>query len=209
LRKTLDEPTKVDYSRFWANRAGQTVAEIAQREGIDEGEVALSLLKIRNDNERYSAMSVGVEVRRLLLKALPQIQSSIEEALTATRFVGKKVVVIDQEGNTETTEESVEQPDHETRLMAIDGMRTLLSVVQPRDPAVVVTNNSQTNVLNQAPQPGEMMGLTSPEAVIRSIQAHRASLALTDGKPEIVDAEPIEDAEEDSDEDSEEEEDAE
>ena len=47
------------------------------------------------------------------------------------------------------------------------------------------------------------------EAVIRSIQAHRASLALSDGKPEIVDAEPIEDAEEDSDEDSEEEEDAE
>lgn len=183
---TLADPSLLDHRRYWANRAGQSVAELAKAEGVEEAVITASLLRVRNDNERYSSLGAGVEVRKLLFQALPKIRSAIDEALGATRLEGKEVIIFDKEtGLAETSKEPIERPDHDIRLRAIDGVRTLLSVVQPRDPAVQITSNSQTNILNQAPQlaqgPGQA-GLTSPEAVIRSIVAARQH-ALTSGTP--------------------------
>ena len=187
---TLADPSLLDHRRYWANRAGQSVAELAKAEGVEEAVITASLLRVRNDNERYSSLGAGVEVRKLLFQALPKIRSAIDEALGATRLEGKEVIIFDKEtGLAETSKEPIERPDHDIRLRAIDGVRTLLSVVQPRDPAVQITTNTQTNVLNQAALPagGAQAGLTSPEAVIRSIVAARQH-ALTDGRPS---AEPL------------------
>jgi hypothetical protein len=186
------EPSLLDHHRYWANRAGQSVAELATSEKVTEEVVAASLLRVRNDNERYSSLGAGVEVRKLLFQSLPKIRLAIDEALGATRLEGKEVIIFDREtGKAETTKEPVERPDHDTRLRAIDGVRTLLSVVQPKDPAVQIVSNSQTNILNQAALPaGEgHTGLTSPEAVIRMIQNQRTH-ALTDGRPASLASQP-------------------
>jgi len=181
------EPTLADRHRHWAASAGQSIAEIAKQEGVPESEILLSIQRVRNDNEQYSSAWAGIETRKLYIQTLPKINSAIGEALSATKLHGKKVVMIDKEtGDAVTMEETVERPDHDVRLRAIDGVRYLLSVVQPKDPAVQITSNSQTNILNQAPQvaagAGGHAGLTSPEAVIRAIVTARQH-SLTSGNP--------------------------
>jgi hypothetical protein len=182
----LAEPTILDQRRFWANRAGQSVADLAVSQSVSVEEIERSLLLVRTDNERYSAAATGQAARRLFFNALPKIASALDSALSATKFQGKKVVMIDKAtGEKEILEEEVERPDHSVRLQAIDTSRFILAVVQPRDPAVQIVSNSQTNILNQAPQGGRgegVAGLTSPEAVIRAIQAERSARTLTDGK---------------------------
>lgn len=176
------EPTLLDHRRYWASRAGQSIRQIARQEKITEQEVTDSILLVQTDNERYSASRAGVETRKTFLRELPLIRTALDEALTATRLVGKKVVMIDKESGEEVTvEEPVERADHQVRLQAIDGVRSLLSVVQPKDPAVLINNNSQTNILNQGAggQPAGQPGLTSPEALLRSIVQQRALTAGT------------------------------
>jgi hypothetical protein len=183
------EPTLLDQRRYWANRAGQSISDLAQAQSTSEDEIAQSILRVRIDNERYSASAAGVAARKLLFAALPKIQSAVDEALSATKLHGKKVVMIDKEsGEAVTMEETVEVPDHDIRLRTMSEVRSFFSVVQPRDPAVQIVSNSQTNILNQAAQPAGQLGpggMTSPEAVIRHVQAERARL-LTDGSPSNV-----------------------
>lgn len=182
---TLASPTQLDFRRYWANRAGQSVADLAKLEEVSESTISASLQRVRNDNERYSSLGAGVETRKLYMQALPKIQTALDDALIATRLEGKEVIIFDKEtGKAKITKEPIERPDHDTRLRAVDSFRTLLSVVQPRDPAVQITTNTQTNVLNQAALPAGagQAGLTSPEAVIRSIVAARQH-ALTSGNP--------------------------
>jgi hypothetical protein len=183
LPRSLAEPSFLDYCRYWANRAGKPVAEIAKEGKVSEEAINVSLQRVLSDNERYSPLSTGIETRRLYIRSLPQIQSAVAEALNATRLEGKEVIIFNREtGKAEITKEPVERPDHDIRLRAIDGVRTLLSVVQPRDPAVQITTNAQTNILNQAALPAGtgQGGLTSPEAVIRQIVSQRQH-TLTSG----------------------------
>jgi hypothetical protein len=188
---SLDSPTLIDHRRYYASRAGRSVADLAKAAGVGEAEIELSIQKVRIDNERYSAAAAGVEARKLFFAALPKIGRALDEALSATKVHGTKVVTIDEQtGEAVITEETVERPDHDTRLRAIDSSRFILSVVQPRDPAVQIVSNSQTNILNQAAQPAGQLGagLTSPEAVIREIVAQRQH-ALTSGN--LVVSQPV------------------
>src|SRR5665213_3221401 len=152
---SLAEPSLQDHRRYWASRAGRSIKEIAKSVGVSEEEVSQSILRVNLDNERYSAARAGVEARKLFFAALPKIGVALDEALTATKLHGKKVVMVDKEtGEQVTVEDVIERPDHDIRLRAIDSSRYILSVVQPKDPAVQIVSNSQTNILNQAPQEG-------------------------------------------------------
>jgi hypothetical protein len=182
---SLAPPSLLDDRRYCANRAGRSVAEIAQEQQVSEQEILASINRVRLDNERFSPSAAGVAARRLLFAALPKIQLAVDEALSATKFHGKKVVMIDKEtGEAVTMEETVERPDHDIRLRTMSEVRQFFSVVQPRDPAVQIVSNSQTNILNQGAgqQAQAGNGLTSPEAVIRHIQMERQR-ALTSGSP--------------------------
>ena len=180
-------PTPTDHRRYRAHRAGQTDDEIAAADRVTPAAVRASLLRVRIDNARYSSDEAGVAVRKLLFSRLPQIGAVLDEALRATKIEGRKVIVI-TDGKAETLDEQIERPDHDTRLRTIDTTRALLAVVQPRDPAVQINSNSQTNILNQGAQAAQLgagagaglANLTSPEAVIRAIRAER-ELRLTDG----------------------------
>jgi hypothetical protein len=187
LAAPLPPPTGEDSRRYRRARAGQSLTDIAAAEGVSVESVEQSILRVRVDNDRYSANDTGLAVRRLFERLLPSIECSLDQALAATKTVGKKVISINQAtGETSVLDETSEVADHETRLRAVAETRALVSVVQPRDPAVQInsttTTNTQHNTLNAGlPVPGQP-GLTSPEAIIRTIQAQRvAAGALTAG----------------------------
>lgn len=198
-------PSALDFRRYRAHRAGQSVAELATEGKVTEAAVEASLRRVRIDNVRFSPEATGIAVRKLLLNHVREMDQAVSSALKATRLRTRQVIKPDpMTGELQTLEESEEYPDHATRMEAINTTRALVSVVQPKDPAVVVNTNTQTNVLNQGPQlgPGQA-GLTSPEAVIRMIQNKRG-LALAAGTEatKVIDAEPLEgDDGEDEDED--------
>lgn len=172
-----------DYRRYWAVGGGQSLAAIAKAESVEESEIEASLLRVRTDIEQFSATSASTLLRKMIFRRLEQVDAAVVEALGATKLEGRKVVLINEEtGKVTRLEDTYERPDHDTRLRAMDSVTRMLAVVQPRDPAVQITSNSQTNILNQAPQlpsgaPGLGQGLASPEAVIRNVVAMR-QLAL-------------------------------
>jgi hypothetical protein len=181
----LPPPTGEDSRRYRRARAGQSLREIAASEGVSIESVEQSILRVRVDNDRYSANDTGLAVRRLFERLLPSIECSLDQALAATKMVGRKVLTVDTEtGRTTTLDETSEVADHDTRLRAVAETRALVSVVQPRDPAVQITSttttNTQHNTLNAGLPGPTTPGLTSPEAIIRTIQAQRvAAGALT------------------------------
>src|SRR5690348_10190357 len=75
------EPTLIDQRRYWASRAGQSIAQIAAKAKVSEEEVNRSIELVKIDNERYSAAAAGVAARKLLFAALPKIQSAVDQAL--------------------------------------------------------------------------------------------------------------------------------
>ena len=177
LAAAFAPPSPADFRLYAAHASGKSIADLAKSAGAGaiESDITSAIERVRIDNERYSAARAGVEARKLFFSLLPKISDAFSAALTATRMHGKKVVMIDkQTGEAVTMEETVERPDHAIRLQAIDSSRFILSVVQPKDPAVSIISNSQTNILNQAALPvGGGLGLKSPEDVIRQVVAAR------------------------------------
>ncbi|MDE2103575.1 MAG: hypothetical protein KGL39_40420 [Patescibacteria group bacterium] len=174
---TICEPSPLDRRIYLAHRAGKTIRQLARSQQMTLDQIHQAIFRVELDNERYSSLATGVETRKIYLKQIERIDAALAGALTATKMVGKKTVMIDKEsGDIQTVEETVERPDYDTQLRAIDSTRFLVAVVQPKDPAVVVntTTNTQNNVLN-APGMGAggTGGMTSPEAVIRAIVAER------------------------------------
>jgi len=125
-----------------------------------------------------------VAVRQMFSHLIPEMNEAVRLALKATRYEGVTTCFLDKDsGDMQTVESQVERPDHGIRLQALDAVRGILAVVQPRDPAVQITSttvsNTQNNLLTGG-HGGATDGLTSPEAMIREIQARRG-YALGDG----------------------------
>lgn len=194
LRASLTLPTETDYLRHRAYKAGVPVPEIAAAENVSEEAVEESILLVRIDNAKFSPDEAGLAVRKLLLQKLPQVSEAISEALTASQRVGKKVQMVDKEtGEVVTMEDFQIVPDHAARLRAVDATTKILSVVQPKDPQIQITDNrqvnTQTNILNAAgggAGAGALgPGMNSPEEVIRGIVAQRRQ-ALGDGRVGMI-----------------------
>ncbi len=186
-------PTPTDYRRYWRFRSGISIPDLAAADKVEASTIEASLERVRTECQQFSAEAIGVEVRRLFVTKLPQINETLDESLRATRTEGRRVILIDNEtGKVERLEETVVVPDHATRLSAIDHMRAVLSVVQPRDPAVQITNNNsvtantQHNTLVAGASNGPAGALTSPEAVIRSIVSQRSDRAALPAPSERI-----------------------
>jgi hypothetical protein len=115
----------------------------------------------------------------MVLSKLPEAGRAISGALGATRYQNITVLVKDPETN-ESVEmsESVEVPDHKTRLSGHSALVELLNSIKVSAPMVNVDARQQTqNVLGLPAHTGQP---SSAEAIIREIRAARG-LALTDG----------------------------
>ena len=214
--------SQADRHRYNLFRDGVSPAEIATRDRVTVSQVERSVLRCREERQRYSQEAVEVAVRRTVLERLPQSSEAISGALTATRKERIAVVVTDPEtGEAIQMENSVDVPDHKTRLSGHSALIELISSIKANVPLsqVNVDNRSQTN--NLLGLPAHASGPSSAEAVIREIRAARG-LALTDGavvegnanpialaEVDVELAEELEDDPEEDEEDSEEEQDLE
>lgn len=165
----------VDRHRYRLFRDGMSAAEIATRDRVTLAQVEKSILKCRDERQMYSQEAVEIAVRKTVLEKLPESAEAISGALQATR---KQEVTVIIEG--EQLTDTVDVPDHTTRLKGHSALIELISSIKVPVPLsqVNVDARSQTNnVLGLPAQTGQP---SSAEAVIREIRAARG-LALTDG----------------------------
>jgi hypothetical protein len=172
--------TAADRHRYNLFRDGVSTAEIATRDRVPVAQVEKSILRCREERQNYSQEAIEVGVRQMVLSKLPEAGRAISGALGATRYQNITVLVKDPETN-ESVEmsESVEVPDHKTRLSGHSALVELLNSIKVSAPMVNVDARQQTqNVLGL---PAHATGQpSSAEAIIREIRAARG-LALTDG----------------------------
>ena len=199
----LDPPSPADRALYRAHRSGQSPDAICAAASISPADLQAALARVLADNERYSSEEAILSVRRAFFQHLPAANKAIGEALRATQSQSRRRIVqqyvqdpkdggwLEQE---QEAEETVDTPDHTTRLRAIDTAIKLLGVVQPREPATQVNVNTQTNILNQQPQPAQLGpgDAHSPEAVIRMVVAERQRQLTAGGASEPIDGEIVE-----------------
>lgn len=171
--------TGADRHRFNLFRDGVSPAEIATRDRVTVAQVEKSILRCREERQQYSQETTELEVRRHVLDLLPRASTAISEALQATRKQTVTVIVTDPETEKPVEiQETVDVPDHMTRLKGNSSMVELLTAIKVNGPMVSVDARTQTqNVLGLPAHAGP----SSAEAVIREIRAARG-LALTDGQ---------------------------
>ena len=171
--------TPADRHRFNLFRDGVSPAEIATRDRVTVAQVEKSILRCREERQQYSQEATEVEVRRRVLDLLPKASTAIGEALQATKKQSVTVIVTDPETEKPVEmNETVDVPDHLTRLKGHSSMIEMLTAIKVNGPMVSVDARTQTqNVLGLPAHAGP----SSAEAVIREIRAQRG-LALTDGQ---------------------------
>ena len=199
----LAPPSPADRALYRAHRSGQSSDAICAAARITPAALTAALARVLADNERYSSEEAILSVRRAFFQHLPAADRAIDEALRATqpqlrhRIVQQRVQDPEDGGWLEQEQEvaeTIDVPDHTTRLRAIDTSIKLLGVVQPREPVTQVNLNTQTNILNQGQQPGQLGpgDAHSPEAVIRMVVAERQRQLTAGGASGPIDGEIVE-----------------
>jgi hypothetical protein len=166
--------SRTDRRRYYDWKSGMGLPELATKYRVPQSTIERSIQVCRAEAQQFSQEAAEVEVRRTVLELLPKASTAISDALTATK---KETVAVIIEG--EIMKETVDVPDHTTRLRGNSAVIELLSAIKVSAPMVSVDARTQTqNVLGL---PAHASGQpTSAEAVIREIRAARG-LALTDG----------------------------
>lgn len=182
----------LDRRRYLDFRAGISVAELASRENARVDTIQRSIDKVISEHAQFSQEQAEVAARQLFLQTAPKVAEALTGALaaTTTRTKTEMVLVRDRHTGTEEwveREVEVEQPDHKTRLSAVDTWKSLPVAVTPHQPMVQVDARTQT--INGAAVPSQHAlpaGPLSSESIIRAIRAERGLAgadqpALTDG----------------------------
>lgn len=172
--------SRTDRRRYYDWKSGMGLPELATKYRVPQSTIERSIQVCRAEAQQFSQEAVEVEVRRTVIEKLPEVSQVISEAAKAKKYERIKVLVEDPDtGKRAVMDDSLEVPDHATRLSANASFISLLSAIKVSAPMVSVDARTQTqNVLGL---PAHASGQpTSAEAVIREIRAARG-LALTDG----------------------------
>ena len=177
--------TSADRHRYRLYREGVSVAEIATRDRVTIAQVERSILRCREERQQFSQEAVEIAVRRTVLERLPEASVAISGALQATK---KETVSVVVEG-TEMSE-TVDVPDHRTRLEGNSALIQLIASIKANVPLSQVNVDARSQTQNVLGMPGMNQGNpSSAEAIIREIRSARG-LALTDGATIISGANP-------------------
>lgn len=172
--------SRTDRRRYYDWKSGMGLPELATKYRVPQSTIERSIQVCRAEAQQFSQEAVEVEVRRTVIESLPEVSRVISEASKATKYEKIKVLIEDPDtGKRVMMDDSLEVPDHATRLNANASFVQLLTAIKVSAPMVSVDARHQTqNVLGL---PAHSTGQpTSAEAVIREIRAARG-LALTDG----------------------------
>lgn len=180
-RASIPAINGVDRRRYRLFRDGMSAAEIATRDRATLAQVEKSILKCRDERQMYSQEAVEIAVRKTVLEKLPEAAQVISEAAKATKYEGVKVLVEDPDtGRKAVMDDSLEVPDHTTRLKAHSALIELISSIKVPVPLSQVNVDARSLTQNNLGLPAQTGQPSSAEAVIREIRAARG-LALTDG----------------------------
>lgn len=121
---------EVHLRRYYRNKNGETIQEIAKKDGVQEQTIKDSIRAVELYRIRRSVETMNENVVDVVLETLPNYKKAINDGLKAVSVV--------EEGNNKRKE-----PDHNVRMKAASELRSLIQVVQPRTPHVHAT---QVNV---------------------------------------------------------------
>ena len=119
--------------RYYRSKQGESVTEIAQKDGVSEQAVKDSIRSIELYRARHDVQVLNEAVVGAVLTVVPEVQKSIKRQLNATTVVeagGKKR----------------REPDWQVQRAAVAEVRGLIQTVQPKAPNVHAT---QVNVGQQ------------------------------------------------------------
>jgi hypothetical protein len=123
--------------RFLKSQAGRTAKDIALEEHVSVDTVKQSILTVEAYRNRNTSSEMDIAVRDLVISSMPKMKETLHGLLGAMELVERK--------NPNTGKVSVVKiEDKTTRMETMKIAVSLLSALQPKNPAVEV-NVNQTN----------------------------------------------------------------
>jgi hypothetical protein len=104
-------------------KSGETIPEIAKADGVSEKAVQKSLRIVNVNRARHSDEFLKEELIRIAMKLGPGTMTAVAGALEATYDVTK---------NDNGKEVTVQEPDHSTRLKAVEQFVEIAKAAQPK-----------------------------------------------------------------------------
>ena len=158
--------SSVHFNRYFRNKSGKSIEEIAREEDVTERIVRKSVQTVEMFRQQHTAEHLNEIVIGMLLNRAQDIDAALQQAANA-------VEEIEVERNGKTT--TVKIPDHATRLEAVDKYTELAKTVQPKvGPSIKVGVGIQTQVAS-----GPYVGM---EDRLREIRKKRQEQPQIEGR---------------------------
>ena len=185
--------SEVHLKRYYRNKSGESISEIAARDKVDEATVKNSIHSIELYRQRHNVEVLNEAIVGVVLDVVPRMKKSLARQLEA------KTVVDDGNGKKR------KEDDFQTQRSAVAEVRGLIQTVQPKAPTVHATQVNANIGAGNTPRlaSGSYVGMedrlkritdeleiksTQPEPKKLMMQAPIAS--IEDG--EYEEAEPVE-----------------
>ena len=169
--------------RYYRSKQGESVTEIAQKDGVSEQAVKESIRSIELYRARHDVQVLNEAVVGAVLTVVPEVQKSIKRQLNATTVVeagGKKR----------------REPDWQVQRAAVAEVRGLIQTVQPKAPNVHSTQVAVGVGQGQVPRlaTGSYVGM---EDRLKTITQELEAQPLEVNRKQLMQAplQPIDDAE--------------
>jgi hypothetical protein len=149
-------------------KSGETIAEIAQRDGVTEKAVQKSLRIVNVNRARHSDEFLKESLIGIVMSLGPETRSAVAGALGATYDVTK------QENGKDVI---VQEPDHSTRLKAVEQFVEIAKAAQPKGgPSINVGMGVQVGQGRGVAASGAYIGMEDRLKAIRQEIAQRPQL---------------------------------
>lgn len=123
--------SEVHLRRYYRNKHGESVPDIATKDGVDEQTVKNSIRAVELYRARHNVETLNEAIATAVLTVVPDVQRSIKRQLGATTTVDGK------------NGKQRKQPDFITQRAAVAEVRGLIQTVQPK---IAPVHATQVNV---------------------------------------------------------------
>jgi len=160
-------PPQVAIDRYHRNKQGESIEEIAKRDGVTEITVKDSIRKVEIFRSRRSVDLMNEDIAGIVIDSGKAVNNALQEALTA-----------ENEYQDSKTGEKISVPDHSIRLQAASEVREFAKVIQPKvGPHSTV--NVGVGISGGRVATGSYIGM---EDRLREIRKTRAEQPLLEGR---------------------------
>lgn len=151
------------FDRYYRNKSGESIEDIAKKDGVREKAVKDSLLTVEAYRTRNTVESTNQAMSSVVLNLASRIEGAIAEALEATY-------------ESEKDGKKIEEPDHTTRLKAVSEVREIAKVIQPKSGGPQIGINVGVGISDRKAS-GTYVGMEERMRDIRKTIKERPQLA--------------------------------